>query len=107
MYVQDSEILFPPSLIPSLGNAAGPGWRGLVERVKGLDETHPESLALSLTMIRLNGCLECETDSYRALRGCSSCTIQTVRRYRKDDRELVKLYKAALKDMLAYLQPAN
>ena len=102
MYV-NAEIMFPPSVIPSLRDAAGPEWRGLVERVSGLDETHPESLALSLMMIRLDGCLECETDSFRAMRGCAACALQTVRRYRKNERELLRLYQVALKDIEDYL----
>ena len=102
MYV-NAEIMFPPSVIPSLRDAAGPEWRGLVERVSGLDETHPESLALSLMMIRLDGCLECETDSFRAMRGCAACALQNVRRFRRNDRELLRLYKTALKDVQAFL----
>ncbi len=102
MYV-NTEIMFPPSVIPALRDACGPGWRSLVERVADLDDTHPESLAFSLMMIRLNGCLECETDSYRAMRGCAACALQTVRRYRANERELLRLYQAALADVQAYL----
>lgn len=102
MYVQ-TEILFPPRLIPQLREAGGPEWRKLVDRVAGLDEAHPESLALTLTIIRLDGCLECETDSFRAMRGCLACALQNLRRYRKDERELLKHYKAALKDVQAQL----
>ena len=102
MYV-NTEILFPPSVIPTLRDASGPAWRGLVERVAPLADTHPESLAFSLMMIRLDGCLECETDSFRALRGCAACALQTVRRYRKNERELLRRYQAALRDVEAYL----
>jgi hypothetical protein len=103
MYMQ-TEILFPPRVIPLLRDASGPEWRKLVDRVAALDETHPESLALSLAMIRLNGCLECETDSFRAMRGCAACALQTVRRFRGSrERELLKAYQAALKDVQAYL----
>ena len=109
MYV-NAEIMFPPSIIPLLRDACGPAWRGLVERVALLADTHPDSLAFSLMMIRLNGCLECETDSFRAMRGCAACAIQSVRRYRKNERELLRLYQVALKDVEAYLavhQPAG
>lgn len=102
MYVQ-TEILFPPRLISQLREAGGPEWRKLVDRVAGLDEAHLESLALTLTIIRLDGCLECETDSFRAMRGCLACALQNLRRYRKDERELLKHYKAALKDVQAQL----
>jgi hypothetical protein len=102
MYVT-TEIMFPPSVTPSLKDACGPEWRGLVDKVTGLEETHPDSLAFSLMMIRLDGCLECETDSYRAMRGCAACALQTVRRHRSNERELLRLYNTALTDVQAYL----
>ncbi len=102
MYV-NTEIMFPPSVIPTLRDACGPAWRGLVDRVARLEDTHPESLAFSLMMIRLNGCLECETDSFRAMRGCAACAMQTVRRYRANERELLRLYQVALADVRTYL----
>lgn len=102
MYVS-TEILFPPKVIPSLREVGGAEWRGLVDRVTPLDETHPQSLAFSLMMIRTNGCMECETDSYRAMRGCAACALQTVRRFRSNERELLRQYGAALKDVEAYL----
>jgi hypothetical protein len=105
MYMR-TEIMFPPNVIPLLRNACGPEWRRLVDKVAALDEAHPESLAFSLMMIRLDGCLECETDSFRAMRGCAACALQTVRRYRGKERELLKLYQTALTDVQAYLASA-
>lgn len=102
MYV-NTEIMFPTSVIPALREASGPEWRRLVERVTALEETHPERLAFALMMIRLDGCLECETDSFRAMRGCLACALQTVKRYRNNERELLRLYKVALTDVQAYL----
>ena len=102
MYV-NTEIMFPPAVIPALRNSAGSEWRGLVDEVSDLEETEAESLAFSLMMIRVAGCLECETDSYRAMRGCTACAVQSVRRFRSNERELLKLYKAALKDVRGYL----
>ena len=102
MYV-NTEIMFPPSVIPALRDACGPGWRGLVDKVTRLEETHPESLAFSLMMIRLDGCLDCEADSFRAMRGCAACALQTLRRYRANERELLRLYQAALADVKTYL----
>ena len=99
----NTEILFPTSVIPALRESSGPEWRRLVERVTDLDETDPERLALALLMIRLDGCLECETDSFRAMRGCQACALQTVKRYRNNERELLRLYKVALVDVQAYL----
>jgi hypothetical protein len=103
------EIMFPNYVIPVLREACGPEWRKLIERVAALDEGHPESLAFSLMMIRLGGCLDCETDSFRAMRGCAACALQTVRRYRANEKEILKLYKGALKDVQEYLvkQPSS
>ena len=97
-----NELMFPPRVIPSLRNARGPEWQGLVDRVTGLPEEHPESLAFTLMMIRLDGCLECETDSFRAMRGCATCAVQTLRRFRGSDRDLVSRYQTALADVEAF-----
>lgn len=101
MYVE-TEILFPPRIIPQLRDAAGLEFRKLVDHVASLDEGHPESLAFTLMMVRLNGCVECETDSFRAMRGCALCALQTLRRFRTNEKELIRLYKAALKDIAAH-----
>ena len=95
----DNALFFPVESIPALRSARGAEWRALVERVMALPPTHEETLALMLTMIRLNGCLGCETDSYRAMRGCSACAVQTLRRFKGDDRELLDLYARALADV--------
>lgn len=104
MYMK-SEIMFPPQVIPALREAAGAEWRRLVDKVAALDEADPESLAFSLMMIRLDGCLECETDSFRAMRGCEACAQQTVRRHRGQEKELLRHYKTALKEVRGYLGP--
>jgi hypothetical protein len=101
MYVE-TEILFPPRIIPQLRDAAGLEFRKLVDHVASLDEGHPESLAFTLMMVRLNGCVECETDSFRAMRGCALCALQTLRRFRTNEKELIRLYKVALKDIAAH-----
>ncbi len=109
MYAKN-EIMFPPYAIPLLREQRGPEWQRLVDRVLSLEEDHPEALAFCLMMIRLDGCMECETDSYRAMRGCCTCAAQTLRRYKGNDRELLKLYKAALKDVEGFIilsRPVN
>ena len=85
----DNALLFPRHAIPALKSLRGPEWQALVERVLALPETHEETLAFMLMMIRLNGCLDCETDSYRAMRGCAPCAQQTLRRYKGRDTDLL------------------
>lgn len=95
MYTQN-DIMFPRKAIPALQHLRGPEWQALVQHVMVLPETHEEALAFTLMMIRLNGCLECETDSYRAMRGCDMCAIQTLRRFKGTDGDLIELYHDAL-----------
>ena len=95
----DNELLFPHHVIPSLRKLRGKKWQALVERVISLPECHEETLAFMLMMVRINGCMACETDSYRAMRGCSACAHQTLRRYKGDDDELLELYQQALADI--------
>ena len=99
----DNELLFPPYVIPLLADSRGKEWASLVERVAALPEDHPESLAFSLMMIRLDGCMACETDSYRAMRGCSACALQTLRRHKASDADLLARYKKALGDVQGHL----
>jgi hypothetical protein len=95
----NNELLFPHHVIPSLRRLRGPEWRALVDQIMKLPENHEETLAFMLMMIRLNGCMGCETDSYRAMRGCSACAMQTLRRYKGEDAELVDMYRQALSDV--------
>ena len=90
-----SELLFPPYAIAPLMGLRGKEWEELVARVAGLPETHRDSLAFSLMMIRLDGCLTCETDSYKAMRGCVQCAIQTIRRFKEGDDQLLKRLRSA------------
>jgi hypothetical protein len=102
MYAEN-ELLFPSQIIPRLRRERGPAWQSLVASIAGMPEDSAESLAFSLMMIRINGCLSCETDSYRAMRGCLPCTSQVLRRHRASDEELLARYSKALEDIRAYL----
>lgn len=95
----DNEILFPAQAIPALKDLRGEAWRALVERVAQLPEAHEERLAFMLLMMRLNTCINCETDSFRAMKGCTACSRQTLRRFKGEDAELLELYERALHDV--------
>lgn len=98
-----AELLFPPRLIPNLKNLRGPEWAALVERVAKLPETDPDSLAFSLMMIRLDGCVKCHEGSFKYMRGCQLCATQTVMQFKGTDSELVVLYFKARRDIDSYL----
>lgn len=99
-----NEIMFPVYIIPELRKSRGPEWQALIDRVSTLPETHEEVLALMLLMVRLNGCLECENDSYRAMKGCSACALQTLRRHKASDTDLLNQYSTALEDVRRFMQ---
>ena len=99
----DNELLFPTHVIPTLRHARGDRWRALVEELTPLAEDHPQRLAFSLMMIRLDGCMSCETDSYRAMRGCKACARQTLRRFKGTDDDLLQVFNESLEDVEAFL----
>ncbi|MBA3868689.1 MAG: hypothetical protein H0X30_06020 [Anaerolineae bacterium] len=100
----NNEILFPHHVIPALKKLRGPKWQTLIERIAKLPETHEESLAFMMMMIRLDGCMACETDSYRAMRGCAACALQTLRRYKGEDDELIIQFSAALEEVQKFAE---
>jgi hypothetical protein len=72
--------------------------------VAKLPDTHEDVLAFMLMMVRLDGCMCCETDSYRAMRGCGACAHQTLRRFKGTDDELMEMFAVALGEVQAFFQ---
>lgn len=97
-----TELLFPPRLIPDLKDLRGEEWSELIEQVASLPETHPDTLAFCLMMIRLNSCLNCVSGSYRFMRGCELCAQQTIARFQGTDEELIELFHQAKRDLARY-----
>ena len=103
MIAPKAEIIFPPKLIPQLQNLRGEEWSELVRRVSALPETDKDSLAFSLLMIRLDGCLKCYAGSYKFMRGCQLCATQTITQYKGSDAQLLQEYERARVDVDDYL----
>ncbi len=99
-----AELLFPAHLISSLRDLRGEEWRDLVDRISTLPETHPDSLAFVLMMIELDGCMKCNSNNYKFLRGCFLCATQTVQSFKGCDHELLALYASAKQKMDMQLQ---
>jgi len=98
-----AEILFPSHVIPELKELREAEWQELVARTAELPETHPDSLAFCLMMIRLNGCLKCTNGSYRFMRGCVACSRQTIMQFKGTDTDLLRLYHRAQAEITRYL----
>ncbi len=103
MYNSDTELLFPSRVIPSLSAMRGEDWKSLINRVYALPPDNPDHLAFVLMMIKLGGCISCNADSFRAMRGCTACARQTIRRYRGSDAELDNLFLQARQEVLTNL----
>lgn len=103
MYQGDTELLFPIRVAEDLKDLRGQTWAALVEDVCQSPETSIERLAFSLLLIRLSSCLTCHSHSYRALRGCTFCASQSVRRHRGEDQELIDMFETARSEIAAYL----
>jgi hypothetical protein len=102
VYQKDAEVLFPARVIISLRHLRSEKWQQLVEHVLTQPEDSPDALAFSLMMIRLDGCLTCHADSYRALHGCTLCACQTANRFRGADDDLLQLWEVARADILTW-----
>jgi hypothetical protein len=107
MYNSDTELLFPPRVIPALRNLRGDLWQKLVDHLAQQESASLDLIAFVLLMARLGGCGSCNADSYRALKGCTHCAQQTVRRYRGSDQELKDMYLEARHDAEQYLRQDN
>jgi hypothetical protein len=105
MYNPDTELLFPLRVIPHL-RAARPGetWVALIERLSSPDCPREERLAFTLMMVRMGGCVSCTADSFRAMRGCTACARQTVKRYRGNETDLAELLRQAQKEVEGQLK---
>lgn len=95
MYNPDTDLLFPTRVLPSLRLLRGDAWRVLVDEVSQQDQTSIKRVAFSLLMVRMGGCVSCNADSYRAMRGCTQCARLTVKRFKGSDPDLVEQYQQA------------
>ncbi len=100
----ESEILFPPRCILGLKGLRDEQWDELVERVSVLPETHEDSLAFCLMMIKLCKCLRCDLGSYRASLGCCTCAQRAIKGFKGSDRALLRYYDRARREVRAYLE---
>ncbi len=101
----DSEILFPARSIPELRNARpSKAWQALIDKLSKLPETSEDVLAFSLMMIRLNNCLTCDLDSYRASLGCTQCARRTIQSYKGSDESLFEKLEEARRDVKSFLK---
>lgn len=103
MYNPDTELLFPIRVIPILQKLRGEKWYQLVVRMTQPNPKIEDQLGFVLMMIRLDGCITCNTHSFRAMRGCVQCAQQAVRRFKGSDEELVEIFDKTRDEVENYL----
>ena len=104
MYNPDTDLIFPPRVIPALSNERSSAWKDLVAHAQKSGSDSPEKVAFILMMARLNNCATCNADSYRAIQGCSTCSRQALKRFHGTDEELVRLFDAARCEIIQYVE---
>lgn len=98
------DLLFPSRAIEPLRNLRGERWEKLISNLIELEPTSLDRTAFVLFMVRLSGCTTCQSDSFRAMRGCILCSSTTIKRYKGSDQSLLALYNDAKNDVTKYLK---
>jgi hypothetical protein len=98
-----SEILFPHRCVATLKRMRGPEWQKLVEHIADLPDTHEDSLAFALMMIKISGCLNCDLDSYKASLGCCTCAKRAINAFKGSDKLLLRKFQEAKAELEQYL----
>jgi hypothetical protein len=98
------DLLFPSRAIEPLRKLRGERWENLINDLIEKEPASPERIAFVLFMVRLGSCTTCQSDSFRAMRGCILCSSNTIKRYKGDDQNLLDLYDIAEKEIMKYLK---
>jgi predicted peroxiredoxin len=104
MYNPDTELLFPPRVLPALRDSRGIPWQELVATVIAAGPDSPEQIAIVLLMARLTSCATCNSDSYRAMKGCTVCAKQSLKRFRESDQILIEVFRSTREEVKVYMQ---
>ena len=99
MYNTQAELLFPANLILGLRTLRGSEWQALVDKATAGPASALDCVALVLVVARLSACSSCQSDSYRAMRGCPRCAGQAVRHFRGSDQDLIALFWQARQEI--------
>ena len=100
----ETDLLFPPHSLPALSDLRGAAWQELVASALAAGPDSLEQMAFVLMMARLNNCTTCNSDSFRAMTGCTLCSKQSLRRFHESDQALTALYQVAQAEVGQYLQ---
>jgi hypothetical protein len=103
VYNEDTELIFPLRVAKSLRGLHGEKWRKAVDKAAKAKPDSPEAISFVLAVARVDGCSSCHADSFRAMKGCTLCAQDAVRRHRGGERALLKALDKARADIDAWL----
>jgi hypothetical protein len=104
MHNNEVDLLFPARAIEPLRKLRGERWESLIDSLSDLDPENSARVAFVLFMVKLSGCTGCQSDSFRAMRGCVICSSNTIKRYKGSDQNLIDLYNDARRDIIEYMK---
>ncbi len=104
MLNSDTELIFPTRLIPHLRNLRGELWQAVIDKVINNQDDIGSKMGMVILMSKLAGCLTCNADSYRAIRGCTICSQQALKRYKGSDKDLETYFNKSVQRANKYLQ---
>jgi len=103
----DSELIFSIRILPSICSLRGEQWKCLCESVLANPKDIVKSVGMILLVAKIAGCIKCNSDSYRAIRGCSQCAKQAIRRYKGTDKDLEIHFAKYMMRAKNYLEREN
>jgi len=98
----DTELIFPIRILPLLKDLRGENWEQIITEVLEKNDLVSQ-VGITILMIKIAGCSTCNADSYRAIRGCTSCSQQAIKRYKGSDNELNHYFRKSCKKVKLFL----
>jgi hypothetical protein len=99
----DTELVFPIRILPLLKDLRGEIWKQIITEV--LESNNLVSqVGITILMIKVAGCTTCNADSYRAIRGCTLCSQQAIKRYKVPDKELNQFFRKSCNKVKIFLE---
>jgi len=95
MYNNDADFIFPSWVIKELEHQKSDEWQKLVLNVLTHEQDSEVHLGFVFLMAKLNNCNTCNADSFRALKGCKECSLQTLRRLDYSEKKILNEYDKA------------
>jgi len=99
---QDTEIVFPTRIIPALMDVRGSVWEQFIKNILAPEVSETDLTTLTLMITRMASCITCNSDSFRAMRGCTLCARQAIKRFRGSDQDLIRVFHETLEEVEEY-----